>query len=155
MFGPAAQPLERGLYQYILDLETRRAVRYAHFFSLCHIGLDQGHDGGDDILSTVTDILRETIRETDVIGLLGEQTFSVLLHNAEIHNAYTVAERIRNRIAEQNFVSGHNSHRITASIGSVCFPTHGNDTATLLLRAGELLAAAKRHGGNTTAVPDP
>ena len=154
MFGPATQPLERGLYQYILELESRRAVRYAHFFSLCHVSLDQEHDGDRTILCTVTEILRATIRETDVIGLLNEWTLSVLLHSAEIQNAYMVAERIRNRIADQNFVSGNNSLRVTASIGSVCFPTHGNDTTTLLLRAGELLAAAKRQGGNITAVPD-
>jgi GGDEF domain-containing protein len=77
-----------------------------------------------------------------------------LLHDAEIQNAYMVAERIRNRIADHNFVSGNNYYRTTASIGIVCFPTHGNDTTTLLLRAGELLTAAQCQGGNTTTVPD-
>jgi diguanylate cyclase (GGDEF)-like protein len=154
MFGPATQPLERGLYQYILELETRRAVRYAHFFSICHVSLDQDHDGDHTALCTVSDILRETIRETDIIGLVNERTLSVLLHNAEIQNAYVVAERIRTRIADQNFISGDTHHRATASIGSVCFPTHGNDATALLLRAGELLAAAQRQGGNASSIPD-
>jgi diguanylate cyclase (GGDEF)-like protein len=154
MFSPATQPLERGLYHYILELETRRAVRYAHFFSLCHISLDQDYDGDHTILSTVTDILRETIRETDIIGLVNERTLSVLLHNAEIQNAYVVAERIRTRIADQNFISGDTYHRGTGSIGCVCFPTHGNDATALLLRAGELLAAAQRQGGNASSIPD-
>ena len=154
MFGPATQPLERGLYQYILELETKRAVRYAHFFSICHVSLDQDHDGDHTALCTVSDILRETIRETDIIGLVNERTLSILLYNAEIQNAYLVAERIRNRIADQNFISGNTYHRATGSIGCVCFPTHGNDATALLLRACELLAAAQRQGGNTSSIPD-
>ena len=154
MFGPATHPLDGGLYQYLLDLETRRAVRYAHFFSLCHIGLDQDRDRDRTILCTAGDLIRETIRETDVIGLLNEQVFSVLLHNTEIQNAYLVAERIRDRVADQTFIAGSTHLRVTASIGSVCFPTHGNDTGTLLLRADAMLAAAKKQGGNQIAIPD-
>lgn len=154
MFGHATHSLDNGLYQYLLDLETRRAVRYSHFFSICHVGLDQDHVGDPGIVHTVTDILRETVRETDVIGLLNGLTFSVLLHNTEIQNACQVAERIRSRIADQMFTAGNANLRVTASIGCVCFPTHGNDTTTVLLRAGEMLAEAKTHGGNKVAVPE-
>ena len=154
MFGPAAYPLNNVLYQYLLDLETRRAVRYSHFFSICHVGLDQDHGVDPGIVHTVADILRETVRETDVIGLLNGLTFSILLHNTEIQNACQVAERIRSRVADQMFTAGNAHLRVTASIGCVCFPTHGNDTTTVLLRAGEMLAEAKKHGGNKVAVPE-
>jgi diguanylate cyclase (GGDEF)-like protein len=154
MFGPVTYPLDSGLYQYLLDLETRRAVRYSHFFSICHVVLDQDHGSDPSIVHTVADILRETIRETDVIGLLNGRIFSVLLHNTEIQNASQVAERIRNRVADQTFTAGNTHLRVTASVGTVCFPTHGNDTTTLLLRAGEMLAEARKHGGNAVAVPD-
>jgi hypothetical protein len=140
MFGPAAYPLNNGLYQYLLDLETRRAVRYSHFFSICHVGLDQDPGVDPGIVHSAADILRET--------------FSILLHNTEIQNACQVAERIRSRVADQMFTAGNAHLRVTASIGCVCFPTHGNDTATVLLRAGEMLAEAKKHGGNKVAVPE-
>jgi diguanylate cyclase (GGDEF)-like protein len=154
MFDPAAYPLNNGLYQYLLDLETRRAVRYSHFFSICHVGLDQDPGVDPGIVHSAADILRETVRETDVIGLLNGLTFSILLHNTEIQNACQVAERIRSRVADQMFTAGNAHLRVTASIGCVCFPTHGNDTATVLLRAGEMLAEAKKHGGNKVAVPE-
>ncbi len=154
MFGPATHPLDSGVYQYLLDLETRRAVRYSHFFSICHVGLDQDRGVEPDIVHAVADILRETIRETDMIGLLNGRTFSILLHYTEIQNACQVAERIRLRVAEQTFTAGNTPLRVTASVSSVCFPTHGNDTTTLLLRAGELLEEAKKHGGNKVTVPE-
>ena len=118
------------------------------------MGLDQDHGGDPGIVHTVADILRETVRETDVIGLLNGLTFSVLLHNTEIQNACQVAERIRSRVADQTFTAGNAHLPVTASVACICFPTHGNDTTTLLLRAGELLAETKRHGGNKVAIPE-
>lgn len=153
MFGAATRSIDSALYHYLLDLEIRRAIRYSHFFSICHVGLDQLHDGDGSVASTVAEILCETVRETDVIGLLNEQTVSVLLHNTEIQNAFQVAQRFRTRVADQTFSSGNVQVRLTASVGGVCFPTHGNNAATLLLRAGEMLATAKLHGGNQVAVP--
>lgn len=155
MFGAATHPLDSAIYQYLLDHEVRRAVRYSHFFSICHVGLDQSANGDRDLVYTVSDILRQIIRETDVVGLLTGQTFSVLLHNTEIQNASQVGERLKNRIAEQTFRLENMPIQLTASIGGVCFPTHGNDAATLLVRADEMLALAKAQGGNQVLIPDP
>lgn len=153
MFGAATVPVDPGTYQYLLGMETRRAIRYSHFFSLCHLNIDQNHSQDRTVVYAVADIVRQTIRETDVIGLTEERTLSVLLLNTEIHNALQIGERMRIRVADQTFVADQQAVRLTASVGGVCFPTHGNDAATLLLRADEMLAEAKRLGGNQTAVP--
>lgn len=153
MFGAATVPVDRGTYHYLLGMETRRAIRYSHFFSLCHLGLDQDHPGDRTVVCAVADIVRETIRETDVIGLGENCTLSILLLNTEIQNALQIGERIRCRVADQTFITEQRALQLTASIGGVCFPTHGNDAATLLLRADEMLATAKRLGGNQTAIP--
>lgn len=152
MFGAATVPIDRRTYLYLLEIETRRAIRYSHFFSLCHLGLDQ-NPNDRTVLSSVADIVRETIRETDVIGLAEERTLSILLLNTEINYMMQIGERIRTRVADQTFIAEQQAIRLTASIGGVCFPTHGNDAATLLLRADEMLAMAKRLGGNQTAIP--
>jgi diguanylate cyclase (GGDEF)-like protein len=153
MFGAATVPLDRETYHYLLKMETRRAVRYSHFFSLCHLSLDQEYLNDRTVVCSVADIVRETIRETDVIGLSEERTLSILLLNTEIQNALQIGERIRARVVDHTFVSEQQAIRLTPSIGGVCFPTHGNDAATLLLRADELMATAKRLGGNQTAIP--
>lgn len=153
MFGAATVPVDRGTYHYLLEMETRRAVRYSHFFSLCHLRLDQDHSNDRSVISSVADIVRERIRETDVIGLAEERTLSILLLNTEIQNALHIGERIRARVVDHTFVTEQRAIRLTPSIGGVCFPTHGNDAATLLLRADEMLATAKRLGGNQTAIP--
>jgi diguanylate cyclase (GGDEF)-like protein len=155
MFGAATVPVDPGTYHYLLGMETRRAIRYSHFFSLCHLNIDQNHSPDRTVVYAVADIVRQTIRETDVIGLTEERTLSVLLLNTEIHNALQIGERMRIRVADQTFVADQQAVRLTASVGGVCFPTHGNDAATLLLRADEMLAEAKRLGGNQTAVPVP
>lgn len=153
MFGAATVPVDHETYQYLLEKETRRAVRYSHFFSLCHLGIDQDTPIGPSVLCAVADIVRETIRETDVIGLAEPHTLSILLLNTEIHNALQIGERIRTRIADHTFVADQQTAQLTASVGGVCFPTHGNDAAALLLRADEMMLTARRQGGNQTAIP--
>lgn len=153
MCGAATFPLTRELYRYAMDLETRRAVRYVRFVGLCQLSLDGDGDLDAAMIRAVSAILRESLRETDLVGLLNGRTFSVLLENSEIHEAYLVGERIRCRIADHRFVSGDRAIQRTASVGCVCFPTHGNDTGTLLLAAGEMLETAQRLGGNAVAIP--
>ncbi|HET8760602.1 MAG TPA: GGDEF domain-containing protein [Nitrospiria bacterium] len=153
MFG-ATVPLDHGTYQQALQMETCRSIRYAHFFSVCHIGIDQDDLTTEVPFCSVATIVRETIRETDLIGLTNGQTISILLLHADIQSAYQIAERIRSRIALQTFVNERHPLKVTASIGGACFPTHGNDAQTLLLRADEMLALAQRNGGNQTSVPD-
>ncbi|SRR5574341_125607 len=155
MFGAATGPVDQGTYHYLLAMETRRAVRYSHFFSLCHLNIDQDHPTDRALVCAVADIVRQTIRETDLIGLTEERTLSILLLNTEIHNALQIGERMRIRVADQTFMADQQAVRLTASVGGVCFPTHGNDAATLLLRADEMLATARRLGGNQTAIPVP
>ena len=153
MFGAATVPVDPETYHYLLGMETRRAIRYSHFFSLCHLSLDQDDPTARTVVCAVADIVRETIRETDLIGLAEEQTLSILLLNTEIQNALQIGERIRTRVADHTFVAAQQPVQLTASVGAVCFPTHGNDAATLLLRADEMLAMARRQGGNQTAIP--
>ncbi|MFZ5874842.1 MAG: GGDEF domain-containing protein [Nitrospirota bacterium] len=152
MFAPTA-PLDPGIYQYFLEMETVRSIRYSHFFSLCHLGIDQDGTNTHAMVRSVADIVRQTIRETDLIGFANDRTLSVLLLNTEIQGAYVVAERVRNRVAEQTFSNEHAPIQLTTSIGGACFPTHGNDAITLLSRADEMLALARSQGGNQTAVP--
>jgi len=154
MFDLVTYPLNSTLYRYLVDLEIKRAVRYSRFFSVCHIALDQNCTGDAAILDTTADIIREIIRDTDVLGRLGDGIFSILLHNTEIQNACLVANRIRNRVAEQTFISEGAKIRGTASIGSACFPTHSNDPAALLLKADEMLEVARLQGGNTVVIPE-
>lgn len=152
MYG-AMVPLDGGTYHYLLQMETWRSIRYSHFFSLCHVGIDQDHLRKPGVFSSVANIVRETIRQTDVIGFTNEQTLSILLLNADIQSASQVAERIRSRIELQTFLDEQRPLQLTASIGSACFPTHGNDANALLQRADEMLALARHSGGNRTAVP--
>jgi diguanylate cyclase (GGDEF)-like protein len=152
MFAPTA-PLDPGIYQYFLEMETVRSIRYSNFFSLCHLGIDQDGTNTHGLVRSVANIVRQTIRETDLIGFAGERTLSVLLLNTEIQGAYLVAERLRTRVAEQTFSNEHVPIQLTASLGSACFPTHGSDAATLLSRADEMLALARSLGGNRSAVP--
>ena len=154
MCDQIATPLNNTLYRYLVDLEVRRAVRYSRFFSISHIGLDHTCKDDHGILNTTVDIVREVIRETDVLGYLGDGIFSVLLHNTDAQQASLVSNRIRNRIAEQTFISEGKPLHKTASIGSACFPTHSNDPNALLLKADEMLEIARLQGGNTVAIPD-
>ena len=146
-------PLSPDVYHYFLEMETSRSIRYCHFFSLCHLGIDQISSNDHLMVRSIADIVRETIRGTDLLGFAGDRTLSILLLNTEIQGAYVIAERLRNRVAEQTFSDDQAPIRLTASIGGASFPTHGNDATTLIWKANEMLAFARAQGGNRTAVP--
>jgi diguanylate cyclase (GGDEF)-like protein len=152
MFAPTV-PLDQGIYHYFLEKETVRSIRYSHFFSVCHLRIDQDGTNVHAMVRTVANIVRQTIRETDLIGLAGDRTLSILLLNTEIQGAFLIAERLRSRVAEQTFSDAHAPIQLTASFGGACFPTHGSDATTLLSLADEMLTLAQSQGGNRTAVP--
>ncbi|WP_425057911.1 hypothetical protein SCACP_24780 [Sporomusa carbonis] len=97
-------------------------------FTLAMIDLDNfknvndcyGHMAGDDLLREISDVIRKSLRDGDVVMRFGGEEFVVLLPKADGAGAKMPLERIRKRIEEGVFAE--NNIKITASIGAAVYP---------------------------------
>jgi len=117
-----------------------------------HINDTLGHQAGDTVIRKVAEILRRSVRVSDVGTRYGGDEFCVIVpENAA--TAPQTAERIRQRIESFRWDSlGLNqSLHVTVSIG-VCIAEPGESTEALLGRADQSLYDAKARGRNCVSV---
>lgn len=152
MLDQMTSTLSGNFFKFLLESEAKRAMRYTYFFSILTVEIDQGENG--ELLSTLAELIRQSIRNTDLIGRVDARRFSVILHHAEPPNTLSVGERIRDRVENYNFVVKNSEHRRTVSVGGACFPSHTADIQGLLMTANEMLVRARAQGGNKVHLPE-
>lgn len=142
------------------DSELERALarynRYGSPLALAIIDLDHfkrvndvyGHDIGDRVLVELTERLAGEIREPDFLARWGGEEFVVLLQETGASDAYSMAERLRRRVAAEPFPD---VGPITVSAGLASVRA-GDNAGTLLKRADDALYEAKRNGRNQVVV---
>ena len=108
-----------------------------------------GHAVGDQALCKVADIIRGSLRDTDLAGRIGGEEFAILLVQTELDSAHDVADRLRRSIEAAPIDLDDGQHiLLTISIG-IATPSYPMETlATLLQHADQALYAAKRQGRN-------
>ena len=139
-------------FKVALDSEGKRAMRYIYFFSILTVEMDQ--PGNGELLTALAELIRKSTRNADLIGRIDHQRFSVILHQAEAPNTYSVGERIRDHVENYNFEIKNSQRRRTVSVGGACFPTHTTDIQGLLSTAREMLERARSMGGNKVFLPE-
>ena len=115
-----------------LDLEIRRARRYQNFFSVMRFELHT-EEGGETRNQTrnvrsLVRLLREEIRETDVIGQTWDDEIMIILPYCDCPGANIVKMRLNGLISDFHF--GDDGFKIQS--GLVCFPAQGTDMADIL-----------------------
>lgn len=156
-----------GLYNFrkfrnTLEEELRRAARYGHALSLILVDLDgfksvndrYGHPAGDRVLTRAGEIIRSTLRETDLPARYGGEEFVVVCPETNSEEAMRVAERIRRAIQEaRHELLPGDECTITCSAGIATFPDHARDEVGLIDTADAALYRAKDHGKNRVDLP--
>jgi diguanylate cyclase (GGDEF)-like protein len=140
-------------FQATLSVELGRAQRHNHSLSLLIIDLDFlkevndkfGHPSGDMVIRTIAETIRSTCREIDFAARYGGEEFMVILPETPLAGAAQVADRIRERIAAQEF-PGIGS--ITASVGISNYPLNALSKEDLIRVADQALYVAKNGGRN-------
>jgi diguanylate cyclase (GGDEF)-like protein len=133
-----AERLGTPLSVVLADLDAFKDVNDAH-----------GHAVGDQVLRTFADVLRETLRESDVAGRWGGEEFLLLLPGADEDGAAQLAERVRDGLSARS-IPGTAGLRVTASFG-VAERIPDSTTEQLVGAADGALYRAKRAGRNRVA----
>ena len=139
-----------------LRLVGKRVARKGDRSSVLMLDLDHfkavndryGHAVGDAVLRSFAEILRDSLRSSDLAGRVGGEEFAVLLPHTDLAGAVLLAERIRHAVATYCRVPEHPELRMTVSIGvSELLPEDPTPEAALA-RADAALYAAKQAGRN-------
>ncbi|HEX3140805.1 MAG TPA: diguanylate cyclase, partial [Rhizobacter sp.] len=113
-----------------------------------------GHAAGDQLLKQVTELLTQEIRKQDTLARLGGDEFGVLLEACPLEPALRVAEAMRRRVSELQFVWEGRSFQFSVSIGLVPFKAHQYNRSDLLRVADSSCYVAKEGGRNRVHVYD-
>lgn len=146
----------RGLHR-TLEMELARHERSRRPFSLLLGDCDffkrlndrLGHHAGDDALVRIGGLLESHKRRIDVAARFGGEEFALVLPEADEHEAYLVAERLRHRVGE---AFGEEPVPLTMSFGVAAYPTHGASADQLMRTADDALYAAKALGRDRTVL---
>ncbi|PPY32569.1 sensor domain-containing diguanylate cyclase [Cronobacter sakazakii] len=106
-----------------------------------------GHEAGDQLLVTFSDILRAETRGGDTVARFGGDEFVVLLPDTSFGRACAVADRIMAQTAQMD-VFPKPALRCTLSIGIARATAEMREASQWLKAADEALYSAKREGKN-------
>ncbi len=132
--------------------ETLRAGRYKGSLSLVLCDVDHfklindnfGHIAGDNVLKELGSLMQSKIRRSDVLARWGGEEFVILVVEADLHTACSLAEKLCKNIADHRFSIGK---QVTCSFGvTACIMEE--DSSDLLNRADQALYEAKEKGRN-------
>lgn len=115
----------------VVNKEIKKASANKTHFSILFLDLDHfkevndtyGHLIGGEILCEVAKVLKNSVRNADIVVRYGGDEYVIVLFNADKNKAKIIAERVRKNIDNHVFL-GREGYRIrlTACIGIASFP---------------------------------
>lgn len=109
-----------------------------------------GHPAGDYVLKEFANLIKPSIRPTDLFARWGGEEFGLILPHTHLKEAPIAAERIRNRVAGHSFLFEGDRLPVTISIGVTERTDADTATESLIARADKALYQAKQEGRNRT-----
>ncbi|MBU2440116.1 GGDEF domain-containing protein, partial [bacterium] len=145
-----------------LEEEVKRAQRFKHPLALIMADIDHfkefndayGHLKGNKALQNIADILRSNIREVDIAGRFGGEEFIIILPEANMQEAHKIAERIRIKVEDYNFINkkSHPNEKVTLSLGVTSCSQENITPQGLIYKVDQALYQAKGKGRNRVEV---
>jgi len=140
-----------------------RSQRHRHPFSLVLLDIDRfktvndthGHNVGDQVLKTVAETIRNSVRQNDVAARYGGEEFAVLLPESDETTAWEIAERIRASVSAR--VTKHDGIRIGVTVSAGIAEFDGERDITIsdfVKRADTALYRSKQRGRNRTTAAE-
>ena len=152
--------------RHLLELgehEQRRRARHGRGMAILMMDLDHfkrindgfGHAAGDQVLRDFGFLLRSSLRKGDIAGRFGGEEFLAMLPETDLDTAHAIAERLCDRVRENQTLWKDQALSVTVSIG-VDSVLSEESLEKAIGRADRALYAAKRAGRDRVVLgPDP
>ena len=141
-----------------LKKELDRANRFDRPVSVIMIDLDllrninntYGHLAGDEVLTGIARILKQSVREYDVVARFGGEEFAIMLPETSIQQSFERAEIIRHAIERMDFTipTSVTPIKATISLGIAERESFTQTTEEIIHNADTALYHAKLSGRN-------
>jgi hypothetical protein len=134
-FDQDSRLLAPNAFEFVLDGELKRAVRSQNFLTLVTMETRREWDGmsvaaDDGTVENLAQIVRNEVRDTDVLGYAPNGMLSLVLLDADYDNSTKVIDRLVQRMDSYDFPSP-----LHISMGAACYPTHAVDADSLKQQA--------------------
>ncbi len=145
-----------------LDQQVSFTARYGGQGAVMVIDIDGlkevndrlGHQPGDNLIRRIADILRERVRNTDIVARLSGDEFAVLMPQTDTAGAMQLGEDLRAEVAE-GFPADSEIGSATISVGIKMFGSKRDAGAeAVLVEADRAMYEAKGAGRNRIALCD-
>lgn len=141
------------LFLELAGLEVKKANRFRHHLTVIYMDIDDfqdindklGYAMGDQLLKTVAETLKNTLRETDIIARIGGDEFIILLPGSGYESSQTVISRVQKKILE---TLQDNQWDATFSIGAITFINPPKSAEEIIHRTDRLMYLVKTNGKN-------
>ena len=131
LFDEGSRLLKPHAFEFVLDGELRRAVRSQNYLTLVTVETSREFDGmtvaaDAGTVGEVAQIIRNEVRDTDVIGLDNHGLLSLVLLDADYENSTRVIDRLVQRMNHYDFPAP-----LRVNVGAACYPTDAVDAVSL------------------------
>lgn len=139
-----------------LDEELQRSKKYSFEFAFIMVDIDDfkkcndtyGHMVGDVVIKDIARIIKESVREIDIVGRYGGEEFVIALPETGINSARQVAERLRKKVEDRVFKAYDEKLKLTISVGLAIYPADASELNDIIDKADQALYKAKNSGKN-------
>jgi len=136
----ALQEVAKMMFQRLARNQASFVMLFADLDRFKAVNDDHGHAAGDRVLKQFAEIVRSSIRSTDIAARFGGDEFIVLLEDTVVAEAEVVAARIQQQVAEW---AAENGIDFGVSLGLGEAPTHGDSFASLLEQVDKAMYHSK------------
>lgn len=112
-----------------------------------------GHPAGDRVIKSLSRLLKQRLREHDLVGRYGGEEFAVILVDADGPSAIKILDNIRNDFAQLRHLAGNQEFSVTFSAG-IADIAHYAEASRLTDAADKALYKAKHAGRNQVVLAD-
>ena len=146
-----------------LSKDFLRAKRYHEYLSCVLLDIDffkkfndtYGHQTGDVVLSTLGEVIEDSIRDSDLAARYGGEEFALVLYHTDEPGAFHVADRLRQMVESHEVRDKDDVLHVTISVGVATFPSEKIRSAKELIEcADKALYKAKDNGRNRVEMFD-
>lgn len=138
------------------DQEAARAQRYQRPASLAMLDVDLfkevndslGHQAGDKVLAQVAHVIRDQLREHDIVGRVGGEEFAIFMPETDQEQCQELGERIRVAVADTVVEINAQRVSVTLSMGLSVLKDEESSISRAMSRADRALYECKDKGRN-------